>query len=124
MNLSCDELIKVMNGLMHEIHTRDVDFTKNKFGFNYGSSGYKRHLHYYRYVQELLGLARQAYENNGCDLIDSQARAVDFYETKAPDPLGHPGKKPHKSLFQQMVDRATIRIPRIGFPIPVPVGVA
>ena len=39
-------------------------------------------MHYYRHVQDQLGLARQAYDNNGCDLTEKQTTMIDFYEYK------------------------------------------
>ena len=113
-----------MNGLVHEIDTRDADFKKNTNGYDYKDREYARHVAYYEDVQDLLYLARRAYEDNGCDWTDNQAELlVHFHEAKNPDPLGHPGHKPHKSLFQQIVDNTTIRIPFIPFPIPNPVEV-
>lgn len=102
----------------------DVDFRQNKNGYNYGDRGYTGHVQYYRHVQDLLDMARQAFYNNGCDLPVDEALAVDYYEWKDPDPLGHPGHKPHKSLLQQIVDHATIRVPGIPVPVPDPVEVA
>ena len=96
-----------MNLLMKELHSRDVDFKNNKNGFDYTgkrSPGYFSHKWYYEQVQALLGRVQGVYEEK-CNNLSFQSDSILYYwESKDPEPLGHPGHPQHKSLLDRAID--------------------
>ncbi len=89
--LSCDELMAIINGLIDELRTRDVDFQQNKLGSITDGQRYIGHLFQYAQVQDFLEMATQAHQNNGCDLSADEGKLILHWETKRPSPSGHPG---------------------------------
>ncbi len=119
----CDQLLNYMGLLTKELASRDTDFVTNKHGFGYKDRRYAGHVERYDRVQALLGRVREAYDKKCDDLTRNQERFVNYYMTKDPADLGHPGKRPGHSVLGQIWD-AIPKVPFLPFLPPIPVPVA